>query len=164
MHASSLPALPLPPLMSFRSHIVSLCLLSVVGPACLEFALADEALLQRGKQVYAEKCADCHGAKGEGTEDNYPQALFGDKASIDLAEVISKTMPEGEPELCVGDDARAVAEWMQSAFYSPEAQARINPPQLKQSRLTVNQYRNVVADLAESFSWSNQPNDKIGLI
>lgn len=119
--------------------------------------------MSRGGKIYAQQCASCHGTNGEGTSDNYPQPLFGDKATIDLAEVITTTMPDDEPESCTGDDATAVAQWMQSAFYSPEAQARINPPQLKASRLTVSQYRNAVADLAESFSWYNQPNDQVGL-
>ena len=124
---------------------------------------ADDAQSLRGAAIYAEKCARCHGSKGEGTADNYPEALFGDKPTIDLAELVSATMPEGEPESCTGDEAQAVAEWMQSSFYSPEAQARINPPRRKLSRLTVAQYRNSVADLVESFTWFNQPNDQQGL-
>lgn len=138
---------------------IAVCLIS--SPAVV--FCAEQPELQRGAEIYAQKCASCHGAEGEGTPDNYSEALFGDKSTIDLAEAIAKTMPEGEPELCAGDDAKAVALWMQSAFYSPEAQARINPPQRKASRLTVNQYRNAVADLAESFTWSNQPNEKAGL-
>lgn len=125
--------------------------------------LAEDGQLHRGAEIYSQKCASCHGANGEGTSDNYPESLFGDKPTFDLTEVISATMPEGEPELCTGEDARLVAEWMQSAFYSPEAQARINPPKRKLSRLTVAQYRNSVADLLEGFRWFNQPNDQDGL-
>ena len=125
--------------------------------------IAQEDQLQRGAEIFAQKCASCHGAQGAGTPDNYPEALFGDRPTIDLTEVISTTMPEGEPELCTGKEARLVAEWMQSAFYSPEAQARINPPQRKLSRLTVAQYRNSVADLLEGFRWFKQPNDQDGL-
>lgn len=143
---------------SCAAAIVSLLLPHFSSPA---FAQADQ--LQRGAEIYAQKCASCHGATGEGTADNYPEAMFGDKPTIDLTELIATTMPEGEPELCVGDDAQLVAEWMQSAFYSPEAQARINPPKRQLSRLTVAQYRNSVADLVESFTWFNQPNDKDGL-
>ncbi|MEZ6127108.1 MAG: DUF1588 domain-containing protein [Planctomycetaceae bacterium] len=117
---------------------------------------------ERGAAVFAERCASCHGAKGEGTSDN-PEALFGDKSTYDLADVIARTMPEGEPEVCVGDDAKAVAEWMQQAFYSPEAQARLHPPQRRLSRLTVSQYRNAIADLVESFTWSVEPGDERGL-
>jgi len=124
---------------------------------------ADEKSTSVGGAIFTEKCASCHGAKGEGTPNSYPEALFGDKPTIDLAEYISATMPEGEPEICSGDDAKAVAEYMQNAFYSPEAQARINPPQRKLSRLTVSQYRNCIADLVAGFSWWNEPNEKQGL-
>ncbi|MCA9050052.1 MAG: DUF1592 domain-containing protein, partial [Planctomycetaceae bacterium] len=116
-----------------------------------------------GARVYAAKCASCHGGIGEGTSDNHPEPLCGDKPTIDLAEAISATMPEGEPEKCVGDEAAAVAEWMQSAFYSPEAQARLHPPQPKLSRLTDSQYRNAVADLMDSFRWTAQPGNEPGL-
>ncbi|MDG1897870.1 MAG: DUF1592 domain-containing protein [Fuerstiella sp.] len=126
-------------------------------------AAADDATRQKGEMIFAEQCSGCHGAAGEGTADNYPNPLFGDKPTIDLAELISATMPEGETELCTGDDAVAVAEWMQSAFYSPKAQARIHPPQKRLSRLTVSQYRNCVADIVESFTSSSQPGDRRGL-
>ncbi|MCP4510969.1 MAG: DUF1592 domain-containing protein [Fuerstiella sp.] len=125
--------------------------------------VANDEGLQRGARIFADQCAGCHGKNGGGTADNYSARLFGDKPTIDLAEVIAATMPEDEAELCTGDDAVAVAEWMQSAFYSPEAQARINPPQTKLSRLTVAQYRNCVADLVESFTRSTQPDDRKGL-
>lgn len=144
----------------------TLCVATIVA---IQFALptrhasAQDKSLQRGQQVYAQKCASCHGAQGEGTADNYPEALFGDKPTIDLTEVISSTMPEGEPERCTGEEARLVAEWMQSAFYSPEAQAIIHPPRRKLSRLTVAQYRNSIADLLEGFTWFNQPNEQQGL-
>lgn len=123
----------------------------------------DEALLARGAKIYTKLCAECHGANGEGTADNHPSPLFGDRSTIELAEVIETTMPEGEAKLCTGKDAQAVAAWMQTAFYSPEAQARLNPPKKKLSRLTVLQYRNAVADLAESFTWSVEPNELQGL-
>ncbi|MEO2013544.1 MAG: DUF1592 domain-containing protein [Fuerstiella sp.] len=124
---------------------------------------ADDVAKQRGAKIFASQCATCHGKTGEGTADNYPKRLFGDRPTIDLAEIIAATMPEGESEKCTGDDAAAVAEWMQTAFYSPEAQARINPPRTKLSRLTVSQYRNCVADLVESFTSSSQPDDRHGL-
>ena len=139
-------------------------LLTIVIPSVLASRIAaDDATKQHGAKLYAEQCAGCHGTAGAGTADNHPDPLFGDKPTIDLAEIIAATMPEGEAELCVGDDAAAIAEWMQAAFYSPEAQARINPPRTKLSRLTVPQYRNCVADLVESFTSSRQPDGRHGL-
>jgi cytochrome c5 len=129
-------------------------------------AHADEAaiaaVLERGSAVYRDKCFSCHGENGRGTPD-VPAPLFGDRATADLADVIDRTMPDGAPEDCAGDDARAVAEWMQSAFYSPEAQARLNPPQRSFSRLTVMQHRNAIADLGLSFQWTPSRGTERGL-
>ncbi len=115
-----------------------------------------------GESIYAQKCIGCHGVDGRGTSE-VPQPLFGDRPTADLADVISRTMPDGESDQCVGADAVAVAEYMQRAFYSPEAQARINPPSIELSRLTVSQYRNAVADLVSSFRWFARPNKVRGL-
>ncbi|HND54652.1 MAG TPA: PA14 domain-containing protein, partial [Pirellulaceae bacterium] len=113
-----------------------------------------------GEQIFRELCAKCHGAKGEGTAEHHPRQLMGDKSTVELADVIAKTMPEDDPSKCVGDDAKRVAEYMQSAFYSPEAQARLNPPRIELSRLTVRQYRHAVADVVNSFrsplTWSSE--------
>lgn len=126
------------------------------------FSLAAADDLARGAKIYAEKCVSCHGASGQGTAD-VPQQLFGDRSNFELAEVVSKTMPEGEPEACVGEEAEIVAAWMRREFYSPEAQARLNPPRRRLMRLTVAQYRNAIADLLQGFTWFNQPNDQDGL-
>lgn len=144
----------IPPM--FR-HCYSTLLLMV--SACSSLNAADIA---DGAKIYSQKCASCHGSSGQGTED-VPHQLFGDRSTFELAEVISNTMPEGEPEECEGEDAKIVAEWMRQEFYSPQAQARINPPRRRLSRLTVSQYRNGVADLVQGFSWFNQPNENSGL-
>ncbi len=129
-------------------------------PSITEQSIADR--LRQGQLIYEAKCVSCHGARGEGTE-SVKQPLYGDRATSDLADVIDRTMPEGSPEECVGEDARMVAEWMQNAFYSPEAQARINPPRLSLTRLTVSQYRNSVADLSTSFRWNARHGEFHGL-
>ena len=138
-------------------HAVCVAVLLLFLPA-----LTTSAAEIDGARVYAEKCASCHGVAGEGTPD-VPQKLFGDRSAFDLAEVITRSMPEGEPEECEGEEARAVAEWMLAEFYSPQAQARLHPPQRSLMRLTVSQYRNCVADLIEGFTWANQPGEKSGL-
>ncbi|MDA1159672.1 MAG: DUF1592 domain-containing protein [Planctomycetota bacterium] len=122
--------------------------------------LADE---HPGKAIYAKLCASCHGASGEGTVDNYPQRLAGDRPLSDLARVITETMPEGESDECIGDDAKAVADYIYNAFYSPVAQARIRPPRVALAHLTNTQYRNAVADLIGQFRGGRTIDGKRGL-
>ncbi len=125
-------------------------------------SLAQDPVLERGRAIYESLCISCHGANGSGTTE-VPAPIFGDRPTSDLADLVTRTMPDGSPEDCVGDDARAVAEWMQQQFYSPEAQARLNPPRIEFSRLTVSQYRNAIADLGTSFKWKVEPGVERGL-
>lgn len=100
----------------------------------------------RGEAVYARDCLSCHGNAGEGTK-AYPHALVGDKSVQELTAYIDETMPDDDPDACVGDDARAVAEFIHGAFYSSIARARNRPARIELSRLTVRQYQNTLADL-----------------
>src|SRR4051812_16501547 len=113
-----------------------------------------------GEQIYRQQCASCHGAAGEGTDENYPRPLVGDRSVAQLVRFIAKTMPEDDPGTCVGEDAEKVAAFIHEAFYSRAAQARNKPPRIELARLTVRQYRNAVADLIGSFrtpgSWDEQ--------
>lgn len=110
-----------------------------------------EELRERGKTIYLESCADCHGEKGEGVEGAYEMALVGDDSIGQLAHVISRTMPEGSPEDCVGADAQAVSEYVHFSFYSEAAQIRNRPPRVSLARLTANQLRQSLADVYASF-------------
>ena len=103
-----------------------------------------------GERIYKQQCAWCHGAKGEGSK-RYKMPLIGDRTVPQLAVLIDKTMPEDDPDKCTAEDAKAVAAYIYDAFYSPTAQTRNKPPRIELSRLTVEQYRNAVADLIGSF-------------
>lgn len=164
---------PLNRVFTISSLIAGLLLVISLSTAAVQDAFAQDAAsnslagqaspaMEHGRLVYEQKCIQCHGQNGAGTPE-YPTPIFGDRPTSDLADVITRTMPEGSPEDCVGDDARAVAEWMQKSFYSPEAQARLNPPRIALSRLTVSQYRNAIADLGSSFRWFNAPKAERGL-
>ena len=126
--------------------MLSLLLMSA-GPG-VEANGAD--LVTRGATIYREKCASCHGAVGEGSK-QYAKPLTGDKSVGQLAPLIARTMPEDDPETCVGDDARAVSAYIHETFYSRTAQERNRPARVELSRLTVKQYRNTLADLVGSF-------------
>jgi mono/diheme cytochrome c family protein len=117
-----------------------------------------------GAAIYKAKCASCHGAEGEGVPDKYASALIGDRPVIDLAEIIDQTMPEEDPSLCTGEDARKVAEYIHHTFYSEIAQARRRPARVDIARMTVTQYRNSVIDLVNSFTWTSRIGEGRGLL
>ena len=109
-----------------------------------------------GEAIYKKDCIRCHGPTGQGTK-KATAPLGGDKSVSQLADVVQKTMPEDNPGKLSAADAKAVAAYMFDAFYSPAAQARIKPPRVELSHLTVNQYRNAVSDLIASFRAPNGP-------
>jgi hypothetical protein len=103
-----------------------------------------------GEQIYRSQCQQCHGEAGEGSE-HYRQSLQGDLPVAELGLYIQETMPEGEPELCIGDEALEVARYIFDEFYSPAAQQRRHPARPQFSRLTVRQFKESVADVLGSF-------------
>lgn len=116
-----------------------------------------------GELIYREQCARCHGAAGEGVKEEYAKPLIGDRPLADLTKLIVETMPEDEPEKCVGEDAAQVAAYIYDAFYSKAAQARNSRPRVELARLTVRQYRETLADLVGSFSEQGRWNAERGL-
>jgi hypothetical protein len=103
-----------------------------------------------GPVVYKEECARCHGKTGEGTKKT-TRPLAGEKSPFQLFELIKRTMPDDDPGSCTDDEYRQAASYIYGAFYSPDAQARLHPPRVVLSHLTVGQYRSTVADLIGAF-------------
>ncbi len=104
-----------------------------------------------GAVIYKKMCAECHGDRGQGVDGKYDEPLIGERNVEQLARKIDKTMPEDNEGACVGADAKQVAEYIYHAFYSAEAQARINPPTKDLTRLTIAQHRTSVMDLIGHF-------------
>ena len=50
--------------------------------------------LNKGKELYAQYCAECHGQGGEGVEDEFSKPLVGDWPLEKLTDYIGQTMPE----------------------------------------------------------------------
>jgi len=101
-----------------------------------------------GVAVYQKSCVKCHGADGQGVKGEYEEPLAGNRSLESLAGRIERTMPEDEPELCVGEDARQVADFIYREFYSLEARQKKGLlPRIELARLTVPQYQNAVADV-----------------
>ena len=145
-----------------------LFLLAAIVPSLVakDPAVANEAsavleVKRRGAELFSDTCSSCHGNVGEGVEGAYEKALIGDSSIGELTDVISNTMPEGDPESCVGDDARAIALYIHDEFYSPAARIRRNPPRKRLARLTAAQLRQSLADLYERFGNDiGYPNEK----
>lgn len=104
-----------------------------------------------GKQIFYDQCARCHGASGEGTKDNYPDPLVGDKSVAQLSKYIHESMPDDVDEKCSAEDAAKVAAYIYDAFYSADARARNKPARVELSRLTVRQHASAIADIVGSF-------------
>ena len=148
---------------SQRVKIAAAIALVALGLARAVHADETPPTAARGATIYKERCAACHGATGEGGTKEHAKALVGDRSVLELAQLITKTMPEDDPGTCTGDEAQQVAAYIYDAFYSPTAQARIRPPRIELSRLTVRQYHNSVADLVGSFRSASNWGDQRGL-
>ena len=140
----------MPVRISFRplTVIPALILTGLLG---FTRAHGDEEILERGRKIYQETCADCHGEQGEGVEGLYDDPLVGDATIGELTKQISATMPEGDAEACVGEDAASVASFIHHAFYSEAARIRNRPPRVSMVRLTAEQLRQSLADLHGRF-------------
>jgi hypothetical protein len=130
---------------------------------CFVSAAAASEISNLGKQIYLKQCAQCHGPNGEGVADMHDEPLFGERSLKSLTRLIERTMPEDDPDLCVGDDAAAVAAYIYDAFYSPQAAARNRPARIELSRLTVRQFENAIADLIGSFRRDTKVDEPRGL-
>jgi len=119
-------------------------------PAVLSAQAVSGAAKPSGAQLFGQRCASCHGAKGEGTK-KYQKPLAGSRTEKDLAAFIGKSMPPPPARKLPAAEAQSVAAFMYDAFYSPVAQARNRPARVELSRLTVRQYRSAAADLVGSF-------------
>lgn len=105
-----------------------------------------------GERIFQDKCASCHGAKGEGVEGKYAGALVGDWSLARLTRYTARNMPDDAPETLSPAEAHAVSAYVFDAFYSPAAQARLHPARIDLTHLTNAQYAIAVADLLGGFS------------
>lgn len=131
---------------------MSLLVMSLLVSSGLWAVGADPSdVLARGKAIYSQQCAECHGNEGQGAEEFYEDPLVGDATIGELTELISDTMPEEDPDACVAEDAAVVAAFIHQDFYSEAAQIRRRPPRAILSRLTAEQLRQSLADLYGRF-------------
>lgn len=115
-------------------------------------ALKQDPRWQRGEAIYQAQCVSCHGELGAGVADRHPFPLIGDETIGELTRRITATMPEEDPDACVGEDALAVSTYIHSTFYSEAARIRRRPPRVELSRLTAGQLRQSLSDLYAHFA------------
>ncbi len=131
--------------------------------ALLTLATPVAAADRTGEQIYRAQCQKCHGADGEGTKDEYDQALSGNRSVPQLSKYVAKAMPPDAPGTLSVADADKVSGYVHAAFYSKEARERNAPPRVDLARLTVNQYRQSVFDLVNATQGNAARGDKAGL-
>ena len=87
-------------------------LLAFLVLSCRPVAQAQEAVheerFEAGRVIYVNQCADCHGFGGQGGTDAHQDPLVGDRSLESLVRRIVRTMPEEDPDLCVGQEASDV--------------------------------------------------------
>ncbi len=135
--------------LSWRLAMTAASLAGVAVPGYSETALPGPD--HPGAKIYQKLCVECHAKNGEGVEGKADDPLYGNRDIESLAGRIERTMPEDEEHLCVGEEAKAVAEYIYHAFYSEEARARNTPARIDVVRLTEPQFRTSVADLIQGF-------------
>ena len=126
------------PLLALLGSFSALALTLVIPAA------TQNAKPPTGEALFAQRCAGCHGAKGEGGK-AYPQQLSGTLSTHELSGFIHKSMPPG-PQKCPTADADKIAAYMYQAFFSPAAQARNQLVRVHLDRLNDRQFRNAVAE------------------
>lgn len=121
-------------------------------------------VLERGAEVYTRQCAECHGDRGQGVEGAYEKALGGDRSVQWLTQRIDRTMPEGQADKCVGEDAAAVARYLYDHFYAEDAKSGpADSARRELQHLTVEQHRQSLADLIASFDTQKPIGEARGL-
>ncbi len=144
--------------LAVRPVLARMVVLAAVLPSLFwtTASLADELT---GEQVFASKCAVCHGPHGEGTK-KHPERLEGDRSVAQLSELIGKEMPEDKPGTLPAKEIDVVSHYVYDTLYSPLARERNRPARIELARLTVAQYRNAVADIVGGFqsslNWDGQ--------
>jgi len=106
--------------------------------------------IETGKKLYTQHCAECHGEKGEGVEDEFPKPLVGDWPLGKLSDYVNKTMPDYDPDLVTGKQAESVSKFVFESFYNKPDLFR-KESRIQLSRLTNRQFKQSIADLFSQF-------------
>ncbi len=134
------------------------------GLGILNLVIASPVLAESktGEQIYREQCASCHGARGEGVAEGYPEPIGGSRTLAQMTRFIANTMPQGVPEKCSPADAELVAAFINATFLTDATQGR-RAPRIELARLTEHQYRHAIAELLSSLRGTKRWDENRGL-
>lgn len=150
--------------MGSRKHRTIQILGLIAATSLLTYAVAfgtQGSTNADGAKIFKAQCSGCHGDKAQGGA-GYSKPLAGKLSSGELVNYIQKYMPPGGKRLST-KDAKAVGEYVYNEFYSTIAQERNRPPRVELVRLTVNEFKNSVADLLRRGSTVELPGTVHGL-
>lgn len=142
--------MPRTPPIRLPAALLAVTAAALVAVSC-SVAPSRPVALATGEKIYRVKCADCHGATGQGVPDEYADALTGDWSLARLTRYVATTMPDDKPGSLTRTEADAVSTYIFDTFYSPAAQARLHPSRVALAHLTNRQYAVTVADLLRQF-------------
>ena len=131
--------------MRFRNYIALILLVSLQGTGAWS-----SPELDKGKKLYAQHCAECHGTSGEGVEDEFSKPLTGDWPIEKLSRYVDETMPDYDPDEVKGQDAELVSRFIYQSFYQKPERFR-KESRIQLARLTNRQFRQSVTDLFAQF-------------
>ena len=131
--------------MQFRINLALITIASLCGANAWS-----SPELNKGKELYAQYCAECHGQGGEGVEDEFSKPLVGDWPLQKLTDYIGKTMPDYDPDEVKGKDAELVSRFIYQSFYQKPERFR-KESRIQLARLTNRQFRQSVTDLFAQF-------------
>lgn len=132
----------------------SLCCFGVTTPVN-----AADTKPSSGAQIYQKLCVECHAKNGKGVTDK-ANPFHGMKTLVELTTLIDETMPEEDPELCQGADAKRVAQYVHERFFHKESDSAAESSRIQLSHLTVRQYLFTTADLMSEFLGTARINNK----
>ena len=128
----------------------------LIGVFGLPRSHADPPAHLDGQKIYEQKCVKCHGKDGRGNPEMDVAPLAGEQTLEGLTQAIAETMPEDDPESCVGAEAKAVATYVFRRFFEPPQDQVAGRPKQELARLTVRQYRQAIADLGTEIFGNSQ--------
>lgn len=114
-----------------------------------------------GERMYQEmNCASCHGKDGKGGFTNVPLTQYTSKDLAHLTQINSTTMPQGNPDVCVGNCALAISQYIIDVLAVNATNGGDDNPQTCQASAPASERS---LRLLTRYEYQNTVNDLLGL-